>query len=882
MTDVADVLATSRVTAGPAVASDLARHGSAVALWTDDGEITYASLARRVQDWADRLTGPRSLVAIEVVPTVESIAAYLGAMTAGHAVMVLGPNNDLEMLHRAFGPTHVLRPDGHTVAVEHVVSGARPDLHPDLCLLLGTSGSTGSPRWVRLSTRNVDANATAIAASLSLGADDCGITALPLSYCYGLSVLHSHLAVGGAVALTGNSVVDECFWATARQAGVTSLATVPHTLDLLDRSGAVDRFPASLRLITQAGGALRRDSVLGWAETGARSGWEFVVMYGQTEATARMCVLPSPLAATRPESVGRPIEGGTITLDHDAAPAGTDPEVGEVVYRGPNVMMGYATTAACLRRGADLTELRTGDLGRIDENGLLTIVGRSARFAKLFGLRLDLDHLEDRLSDHGFDACCIEHDGRLGVVVAAEVQDDRLGLLVSELAGVTRSAIVIQTVDELPRRPNGKLDRAGSATLLDRLTPPTTGGSTPTPSQLTGESDREECIREVFRSVLGTSDRPSPTDSFVSLGGDSMSYVEASIRLEAVVGPLPDRWHLMTVEELARSQRPSGEALASAWVPVETGLLLRAVAIVAIVARHIDLSDVVGGGHVLLGICGYNFARFQLDGGARPRAMWRSIGRVAIPAALYLAVVSLVTGGYGLRSVALMNHLLGSDHWDDGWRYWFVEALVQILVVATLVFAIPRVRRFETRHRYATALTAVGVLALWRFDPFGLVADPLRPNHPLTVAWLFALGWLIHRSASRHARLLTTGIVVIATWGFFDIAWRNVVVIAGLLVLLWIPRLRLPRSLVPAIGATAGASLWIYLTHWQVYAPLDGVVSDWITLAACLVVGWCAHRAYERTTAGVAHRFRAIMRRHGDHSATRLPDGSIDAVSPSR
>ena len=108
------------------------------------------------------------------------------------------------------------------------------------------------------------------------------------------------------------------------------------------------------------------------------------------------------------------------------------------------------------------------------------------------------------------------------------------------------------------------------------------------------------------------------------------------------------------------------------------------------------------------------------------------------------------------------------------------------------------------------------------------------------------------------------------------------VVIAGLLVLLWIPRLRLPRSLVPAIGATAGASLWIYLTHWQVYAPLDGVVSDWITLAACLVVGWCAHRAYERTTAGVAHRFRAIMRRHGDHSATRLPDGSIDAVSPSR
>ena len=185
------------------------------------------------------------------------------------------------------------------------------------------------------------ANARSIADYLDLRASDVAITSLPLHYCYGLSVLHSHLLVGASVVLTDLSVADACFWDLAGRTGVTGLAGVPHTYALLDAvhfGPALPELPA-LRYLTQAGGRMAPDRVREYAGLARERGVDLFVMYGQTEATARMAYLPPELALDHADTIGRPVPGGSFRLAPvPDAPAGC----GELVYSGPNVMMGYA------------------------------------------------------------------------------------------------------------------------------------------------------------------------------------------------------------------------------------------------------------------------------------------------------------------------------------------------------------------------------------------------------------------------------------------------------------------------------------------------------------------------------------------------------------
>ncbi len=347
--------------------------------------------------------------------------------------------------------------------------------------MMSTSGSTGAPKLVRLSNRNLDANARSIAEFQRLSSADRGITSLPLHYCYGLSVLNAHLSVGASVVLTELSVVDPCFWNAMQRHAVTNLAGVPHTFELIEQVGSERMALTSLRLVTQAGGRMRPEMVRRLASLGQRLGWDLLVMYGQTEATARMAYLPADLAFDHPDRVGVAVPGGSISIR--ACPdLDLDPGVGEVVYRGPNVMMGYAEAPSELARGAELDELVTGDLGRIDEHGLLEIVGRRNRFAKLFGLRVDLARLEHDLSERGIEAVCASDDVRL--LVAVESPDPSVADTVAELAsaprsfgrggGVRTAATPVQRQARLSGTARRAPGRSGDPTLaarVDRLDP---------------------------------------------------------------------------------------------------------------------------------------------------------------------------------------------------------------------------------------------------------------------------------------------------------------------------------------------------------------------------------------------------------------------------
>jgi long-chain acyl-CoA synthetase len=412
---------------------------------------TYAELAHDVRRAAASLAAPRkSLVACVCHRDAASVIGYLAALAAGHAVMLLDAEGDgrlTETLVEHYQPDFVLR-DG--LCERHPDSGGAPP-HADLAVLLCTSGSTGSPKLVRLGRRGLDANAAQIVEFLEIDSVERAMQSLPISYSYGLSVLNSHLLAGATVVLPAASVVQSEFWKAMRAYECTSFAGVPYAYAILEKL-RFDRFDLpALRTMTQAGGRLAPDMVVRFARTMQARNGRLVVMYGQTEATARMAYLPPERVLDKPGSIGRAIPRGRLSLADD----------GELVYEGPNVMLGYATGRADLARGdVNRGVLATGDVGRVDDEGFITITGRRSRFAKLAGQRVNLDELEAQLAP-GRNVAVLEAAGQLVVVReagGAALPAAELARIVSGCLRVTSRFVDFREVDEIPVLSSGKTD----------------------------------------------------------------------------------------------------------------------------------------------------------------------------------------------------------------------------------------------------------------------------------------------------------------------------------------------------------------------------------------------------------------------------------------
>ncbi|WP_342776342.1 AMP-binding protein, partial [Nonomuraea terrae] len=413
------------------------------------GIVAGSELAGRIERAAEIVTRlPPGPLFCGMRNDLASVLRYLGAWCSGRAVGLLDPElpaGVLADLVQRFRPGALLgfahAPDGPPRA--QTTGGAA--VHPELGVLLATSGSTGNPKLVRLSRQAVMANAGAVAAALEIGTDEVSPTSLPLHYSYGLSVLNSHLITGATVVLTDDSLLQRSFWNDVDTYACTSLAAVPYQYEMLRRLRFERARHPSLTTLTQAGGRLDEALVKEFAAQADR----FYVMYGQTEATARIAVMPPERLADKPGSVGRAIPGGRLSVD-----------AGEVVYHGPNVMMGYAETADDLARGDDLGGmLRTGDLGELDGEGFLTITGRLRRIAKAFGIRVNMDDIERLLRDAG-PLAVTSGDDRVTVWTEGLPSADRAALarrLAAELR-VHWSAFDVRSLDRLPLLPTGKVD----------------------------------------------------------------------------------------------------------------------------------------------------------------------------------------------------------------------------------------------------------------------------------------------------------------------------------------------------------------------------------------------------------------------------------------
>jgi hypothetical protein len=285
-------------------------------------------------------------------------------------------------------------------------------------------------------------------------------------------------------------------------------------------------------------------------------------------------------------------------------------------------------------------------------------------------------------------------------------------------------------------------------------------------------------------------------------------------------------------------------------------VILRALTILLIVATHANLLTVVGGAHALLAVAGYNAARFLPRNRLAARRLARTAWRIALPSGLWIGTVALLTSDYEPATALMANGFVGSDDWTLDWQFWFLEAIVWTSLGLAAVIAIPGVRRLEHRAPFAWALALVSVAAVVRFSLVGVEAGATERYTGTIVLWCFALGWAAARARTTAQRALVTVLALLLTVGFFDDLRRELFVVAGIAVLVWVPPLRLPARLATICGALAAASLSIYLTHWQIYPHLEMDYPLLATLSS-IAVGLAYHRLSTPVVDGIE---RAVAR----------------------
>lgn len=423
--------------------------------------------------------GDRCLVFVMCQNSIGSVVGYVSFVSNKIVPVLLNCHLEDELrdnLIKAYKPKYIWVPDEQISEYEGYGSqkvygiynysllktafDTEYPLNDDLCLLLTTSGSTGSPKFVRQSYINVESNARSIVDYLKLDASEKPITTLPMNYTYGLSIINSHLLVGATVLMTDKGLMQKEFWKFFKSEEATSFGGVPYTYEMLERLRFFRMDLPSLRYMTQAGGKLIPELHKKFAEYAAEKNKSFIVMYGQCEATARMGYLPAEKALEKCGSMGIAIPGGKFHLIDTNGDDVTEPNVtGELVYEGANVTLGYAERGEDLKNGDEHGGiLQTGDMAQFDEDGYYYIVGRKKRFLKIYGNRVNLDEI-DRLIKGKFDNIDVASagtDDHMYIFVTEESIAEEVKKFVVYKTKINPSAFKTIVVDEIPKNDSGK------------------------------------------------------------------------------------------------------------------------------------------------------------------------------------------------------------------------------------------------------------------------------------------------------------------------------------------------------------------------------------------------------------------------------------------
>ena len=425
-----------------------------------DEPVTYQQLDDAIENFIERLPNYQILVFLKVQNTYKSIVGYLACLRSKNPFLLIDSkieNSFLTQLIETYSPNYLLE--------ELTLKKLKEDkktLHPDLAMLLSTSGSTGTPKLVRLSYENITSNTQSIVEYLGIRETDYTITTLPMSYSYGLSIINTHLHAGASIVIDGHNFFEQKFWDKVKRHNVVTMAGVPFSYQLLKKLNYSRFDTSSIRYLTQAGGKLDTATLRYFHQECETLKQQFIVMYGQTEASPRMSYVPANMAVEKLNSIGIAIPNGRLFLNDSDGTEITTPFVeGELTYIGPNVMLGYAENALDLQKGDQQNSLlATGDIGYFDEDSFFYITGRTKRFIKLFGLRISLDEIDSWLAKNNIKAVTVGKDDLLTICheLATQKLANETRKKTAKTFKINISCINVIIIDKVPRINGGKVD----------------------------------------------------------------------------------------------------------------------------------------------------------------------------------------------------------------------------------------------------------------------------------------------------------------------------------------------------------------------------------------------------------------------------------------
>ena len=439
-------------------------------------ELSYQELEKEAELLA-KAVGGRCLIFSLCSNTIGSVVGYVSFLKHRIVPVMLNAHLDEELLYsliNTYRPKYLWVPaEKQKIILNSVVCYERfgyvlvkthfdkeYSLFSELGLLLTTSGSTGSPKFVRQSYKNIEANTRQIAEYLELNQEERPITTLPMNYTYGLSIINSHLLVGARILLTDKTMMERGFWDFMKEQKATSFGGVPYTYEMLDKLRFFRMDLPDLKTMTQAGGKLIPELHKKFAEYAEEKGKRFVVMYGQCEATARMGYLPAEKAVEKCGSMGIAIPGGTFHLIDVNGETIKEPYVtGELVYEGENVTLGYAECGEDLIKGDERNGLlQTGDMAQFDEDGYYYIVGRRKRFLKIYGNRVNLDEVDRMIKGKFEHVECASTgvDDHMYLFLTDEACAAQVKEFVVAKTGLNPAAFKVIVIDCIPKNDSGK------------------------------------------------------------------------------------------------------------------------------------------------------------------------------------------------------------------------------------------------------------------------------------------------------------------------------------------------------------------------------------------------------------------------------------------
>jgi len=458
------------------------KHKNNIALIIDsNNKISYKDILSFSSEFQKKIkTNSLSILISE--NCVESLCGYISLLRSNNPVMVLDPyitKNDLKILVEKFRPQYIFCSKKNQIKIQknlfHLIHSFKNfnlfqikesnfyKINEKLMLLLSTSGSLSEPKFVKLSLENMTSNTQSIISYLNLNSKDCSITTMPMSYSYGLSIINSHLISGASIVLNNHSLVDKNFWKLYNYTKPSNLNGVPFFYEILKKIGAERILENKPRFITQAGGKIKNKIFKEIANECLQNDISFYLMYGQTEASPRISYheVKKKDLESKMIPIGKPISGGKILLKDESGSLINKANVeGELIYKGKNVFGGYAKSCNELNSFDNISELKTGDLAVKDKNEIFFITGRKSRFIKVYGYRINLDYIEEKINTNQQSIACVAVDEKIYIFCKNK------NLNLKDFANIPKKTYKILTLKKFPINNNGKISYGKLIELL--------------------------------------------------------------------------------------------------------------------------------------------------------------------------------------------------------------------------------------------------------------------------------------------------------------------------------------------------------------------------------------------------------------------------------